>query len=54
MAGTAQMVALDVWAQPLPLIALAVSVFVAKLRYVVMGAALQPRRVARCPQILRR
>jgi hypothetical protein len=42
MAGTAQMVALDVWAQPLPLIALAVSVFVAKLRYFVMGAALQP------------
>lgn len=42
MAGTAQMVALDVWAQPLPLIALAVSVFVANLRYFVMGAALQP------------
>jgi predicted branched-subunit amino acid permease len=42
MAGTAQMVALDVWAQPLPLIALVVSVFVANLRYFVMGAALQP------------
>ena len=42
MAGTSQMVALDIWAQPLPLIALAVSVFVANLRYFVMGAALQP------------
>lgn len=42
MAGTAQMVALDVWAQPLPLLALFVSVFVANLRYFVMGAALQP------------
>ena len=36
------MVALDMWAQPLPLVALAVSVFVANLRYFVMGAALQP------------
>jgi predicted branched-subunit amino acid permease len=42
MAGTAQMVALDVWAQPLPLVALFMSVFVANLRYFVMGAALQP------------
>jgi predicted branched-subunit amino acid permease len=42
MAGTSQMVALDVWAQSLPLVALAVSVFVANLRYFVMGAALQP------------
>jgi len=42
MAGTSQMVALDVWAQPLPLVAIAVSVFVANLRYFVMGAALQP------------
>jgi predicted branched-subunit amino acid permease len=42
MAGTSQMVALDIWAQPLPLIALALSVFVANLRYFVMGAALQP------------
>jgi predicted branched-subunit amino acid permease len=42
MAGTSQMVALDLWAQPLPLVALAVSVFVANLRYFVMGAALQP------------
>lgn len=42
MAGTSQMVALDIWAQPLPLMALAVSVFVANLRYFVMGAALQP------------
>ena len=42
MAGTSQMVALDIWAQPLPLVALAVSVFVANLRYFVMGAALQP------------
>lgn len=41
-AGTSQMVALDLWAQPLPLVALAVSVFVANLRYFVMGAALQP------------
>lgn len=41
MAGTSQMVALDIWAQPLPLVALAVSVFVANLRYFVMGAALQ-------------
>jgi predicted branched-subunit amino acid permease len=42
MAGTAQMVALDLWAQPLPLLALFVTVFVANLRYFVMGAALQP------------
>jgi len=42
MAGTAQMVALDLWAQPLPLLALFVSVFVANLRYFVTGAALQP------------
>ena len=42
MAGTSQMVALDIWAQPLPLVALFVSVFVANLRYFVMGAALQP------------
>lgn len=42
MAGTAQMVALDLWAQPLPLVALFVTVFVANLRYFVMGAALQP------------
>lgn len=41
-AGTSQMVALDVWAHPLPLFALAASVFVANLRYFVMGAALQP------------
>lgn len=41
-AGTAQMVALDLWAQPLPLAALFVTVFVANLRYFVMGAALQP------------
>lgn len=41
-AGTSQMVALDLWAHPLPLIALAASVFVANLRYFVMGAALQP------------
>lgn len=41
-AGTSQMVALDLWAQPLPLVALFVSVFVANLRYFVMGAALQP------------
>jgi predicted branched-subunit amino acid permease len=42
MAGTSQMVALDIWAKPLPLLALFVSVFVANLRYFVMGAALQP------------
>jgi predicted branched-subunit amino acid permease len=42
MAGTAQMVALDLWARPLPLLALFVSVFAANLRYFVMGAALQP------------
>jgi len=42
MAGTAQMVALDLWARPLPLIALFITVFVANLRYFVMGAALQP------------
>ncbi len=41
-AGTSQMVALDLWAQPLPLVAIAVSVFVANLRYFVVGAALQP------------
>ncbi|GEP54245.1 AzlC family ABC transporter permease [Reyranella soli] len=41
-AGTSQMVALDVWTHPLPLFALAASVFVANLRYFVMGAALQP------------
>jgi predicted branched-subunit amino acid permease len=42
MAGTAQMVALDLWARPLPLLALFITVFVANLRYFVMGAALQP------------
>lgn len=42
MAGTSQMVALDLWAQPLPLAALFLTVFVANLRYFVMGAALQP------------
>jgi predicted branched-subunit amino acid permease len=42
-AGTSQMVALDLWAHPLPFFAIAASVFVANLRYFVMGAALQPR-----------
>ena len=42
MAGTSQMVALDLWTQPLPLAALFVTVFIANLRYFVMGAALQP------------
>lgn len=42
MAGTSQMVALDIWVHPLPLLAIAVTVFVANLRYFVMGAALQP------------
>ena len=46
-AGTSQMVALDLWAHPLPLFALAASVFVANLRYFVMGAALQPH-LPRC------
>jgi predicted branched-subunit amino acid permease len=41
-AGTSQMVALDLWARPLPLLALFITVFVANLRYFVMGAALQP------------
>jgi len=41
-AGTSQMVALDLWARPLPLVALFITVFVANLRYFVMGAALQP------------
>lgn len=41
-AGTSQMVALDLWAQPIPLFAVVVAVFVANLRYFVMGAALQP------------
>jgi predicted branched-subunit amino acid permease len=41
-AGTSQMVALDLWAQPLPLFAIFITVFVANLRYFVMGAALQP------------
>jgi predicted branched-subunit amino acid permease len=41
-AGTSQMVALDLWTHPLPLLALAASVLVANLRYFVMGAALQP------------
>lgn len=41
-AGTSQMVALDLWSHPLPFFALAASVFVANLRFFVMGAALQP------------
>ncbi|MBV8392467.1 MAG: AzlC family ABC transporter permease [Alphaproteobacteria bacterium] len=41
-AGTSQMVALDLWARPLPLLALFIVVFVANLRYFVMGAAMQP------------
>jgi predicted branched-subunit amino acid permease len=52
MAGTSQLAAIDLWTQPLPLAALALTVFVANLRYFVMGAALHPY-VGATPPLLR-
>lgn len=41
-AGTAQFVALGLWAAPLPIFPLIVTTFVINLRHVLMGAALRP------------
>ena len=41
-AGAAQIVAIELWADPLPVLTIVVTVFAINLRYSLMGAALQP------------
>ena len=41
-AGSAQMAALQIWAEPLPLLMLVLTVLAMNARYVLLGAALQP------------
>jgi len=40
--GSAQLVALQVWAHPLPLLAILTAVFAMNARYILLGAALRP------------
>ena len=40
--GSAQIVALQIWADPIPLVALLLAIFGMNARYVLMGAALRP------------
>ncbi|THE66084.1 branched-chain amino acid ABC transporter permease [Salinadaptatus halalkaliphilus] len=42
LAGASQIVAVELWADPLPVAAILVTVFAINLRYSLMGAALQP------------
>jgi len=42
LAGAAQLVAMELWADPVPVVALVVTTLVVNLRYVLMGAALRP------------
>lgn len=41
-AGAAQMIALEIWQEPVPVLSLAVAVLVINLRYMMMTAALRP------------
>ncbi|MEM7223692.1 MAG: AzlC family ABC transporter permease [Pseudomonadota bacterium] len=40
--GSAQIVALQIWAEPIPLVALLIAIFGMNARYLLMGAALRP------------
>ncbi|RQG92294.1 AzlC family ABC transporter permease [Natrarchaeobius chitinivorans] len=42
LAGASQIVAVELWADPIPVAAIVVTVFAINLRYSLMGAALQP------------
>ncbi|MFB6268587.1 MAG: AzlC family ABC transporter permease [Halobacterium sp.] len=42
LAGAAQLVAVELWADPIPVVAVVTTVAVVNLRYVLMGAALRP------------
>jgi 4-azaleucine resistance transporter AzlC len=42
LAGAAQLLAMELWADPIPVAALLVTTLVVNLRYVLMGAALRP------------
>lgn len=42
LAGAAQLTALDLWADPVPVVALVTTTVVVNLRYVLMGATLRP------------
>lgn len=42
LAGAAQLVAVELWADPIPVVAVVSTVAVVNLRYVLMGAALRP------------
>lgn len=42
LAGAAQVIAVELWAYPVPVVALVVTTFVVNLRYALMGASLRP------------
>lgn len=42
LAGAAQVIAVELWAYPIPVAALVVTTFVVNIRYVLMGASLRP------------
>lgn len=42
LAGAAQLIAVELWGSPVPVLAVIVTTFVVNLRYVLMGAALRP------------
>ena len=42
VAGAAQLIAIELWADPVPVVAVVATTFVVNLRYVLMGAALRP------------
>lgn len=42
LAGAAQLVAVELWANPIPVVAIVTTTLVVNLRYVLMGAALRP------------
>lgn len=42
LAGAAQVIAVELWEYPIPVVALVVTTFVVNLRYVLMGASLRP------------
>lgn len=42
LAGAAQLIAVEIWSEPVPAIAIVVTTLVVNLRYLLMGAALRP------------
>lgn len=42
LAGAAQVIAVELWADPVPVVAVVVTTFVVNLRYALMGASLRP------------